>query len=682
MLKKQILIDVWLEKSPAFGKVVTIICIAGLEQINPEYKRRLEIAHGKKLVKRREDVWVYEKKNNEDTYKFVNKIQSYANLEKIQIQLSEEIKEIVKDFEKAQKEEETNIEAANIIKSFAKWDRVKIQKNIRNFKNKIKNLEPKYLEIIEQTDEVINEKVRSEYTPYTKQKISIYHHIFLNAACNFSVPGAGKTLISLIIFFVFQKLKKVNKLLLVAPLNAYFSWKSEYKKYFENANEEDFFKIEDKIIDQYLKLKEEKIIFINYERLSLNENAIINFLKENDVFLVLDEVHKVRNKSKRTETTKKMLKECRNKLLLTGTPMPKGYEDLITYFENMPTKMIRFTKKSDLKKWKRTPEKYQAEIQKMEKEIEPFYLRISKKDLGLEESSIKDWTSFENDDRHQKIYEIIKNKMIMELENYEDKKKLMEILKARILRLMQVSIDPRMIKTISEKNDEDNNEYDNEGEESEERENYKILEENKINIDEGKLTYEEEKTPNRYNYCFEKVNSLFKEKNIQKIIIWSCWVYAIKKLSEIFKKNNYETRTIYGSTKIQAREECFSDFEKEDGEIQVLICNPATVSESISLHQFCHDAVYFDMTWNALYFMQSKERIHRYTRGKKHNVNYYIIKNKDSIDEDVWESINNKEKRMNKTFESEKVQPVEKTTKHLLEDLIQKYWKKRKFNKN
>jgi SNF2 family DNA or RNA helicase len=43
----------------------------------------------------------------------------------------------------------------------------------------------------------------------------------------------------------------------------------------------------------------------------------------------------------------------------------------------------------------------------------------------------------------------------------------------------------------------------------------------------------------------------------------------------------------------------------------VLLSNPATLGEGVSLHQVCHDAVYVDRDFGAGRFLQSLDRIHR-----------------------------------------------------------------------
>jgi hypothetical protein len=43
----------------------------------------------------------------------------------------------------------------------------------------------------------------------------------------------------------------------------------------------------------------------------------------------------------------------------------------------------------------------------------------------------------------------------------------------------------------------------------------------------------------------------------------------------------------------------------------VLVTNPASCSESISLHRTCHTAIYLDRTYDCALFLQSIDRIHR-----------------------------------------------------------------------
>jgi SNF2 family DNA or RNA helicase len=51
-------------------------------------------------------------------------------------------------------------------------------------------------------------------------------------------------------------------------------------------------------------------------------------------------------------------------------------------------------------------------------------------------------------------------------------------------------------------------------------------------------------------------------------------------------------------------------FRQEAG-CQVLLSNPSTLGEGVSLHHACHDAIYVDRDFAAGRFLQSIDRIHR-----------------------------------------------------------------------
>jgi SNF2 family DNA or RNA helicase len=50
---------------------------------------------------------------------------------------------------------------------------------------------------------------------------------------------------------------------------------------------------------------------------------------------------------------------------------------------------------------------------------------------------------------------------------------------------------------------------------------------------------------------------------------------------------------------------------RSDPDCMVLLANPAALSEGVSLHHECHDAIYVDRTFNAGQYLQSIDRIHR-----------------------------------------------------------------------
>ena len=57
----------------------------------------------------------------------------------------------------------------------------------------------------------------------------------------------------------------------------------------------------------------------------------------------------------------------------------------------------------------------------------------------------------------------------------------------------------------------------------------------------------------------------------------------------------------------------------------VLVTNPASCSESISLHSSCHNAIYLDRTYDCALFLQSIDRIHRLGLPPDASVTIHIL---------------------------------------------------------
>ena len=84
-----------------------------------------------------------------------------------------------------------------------------------------------------------------------------------------------------------------------------------------------------------------------------------------------------------------------------------------------------------------------------------------------------------------------------------------------------------------------------------------------------------------------------------------------------------------------------------------MITNPHTLAESVSLHTVCHDAVYFEYSYNLVHLLQSKDRINRLGLPSNQYTQYYFIQSaysgvqgEWSIDEEVYNRLKDKEEIM------------------------------------
>ena len=87
--------------------------------------------------------------------------------------------------------------------------------------------------------------------------------------------------------------------------------------------------------------------------------------------------------------------------------------------------------------------------------------------------------------------------------------------------------------------------------------------------------------------------------------------------------------------------------------VYVLIANPAACAESISLHKSCHNAIYYDLSYNCAQYLQSLDRIHRVGGSEKITANYYFLQYKDTIDSDIKNNLESKAQKMRDFIEED-----------------------------
>ena len=141
----------------------------------------------------------------------------------------------------------------------------------------------------------------------------------------------------------------------------------------------------------------------------------------------------------------------------------------------------------------------------------------------------------------------------------------------------------------------------------------------------------------------------------KQVIIWGIFIKTLNNISNNLTKLGISNEIISGAVSQEQREKIINKFK--NNEIQVLITNPHTLAESVSLHKTCHDAVYFEYSFNLTHMLQSRDRINRlglkpddYTQYYYlvlHNDDYY----NDSIDLKTLKRLDEKEEIMLKSIE-------------------------------
>lgn len=489
---------------------------------------------------------------------------------------------------------------------------------------------------------------------YELQLLSAYHLAFSQNACNFSVPGAGKTSVVYGAFAYLSNLSKedrkyVDKILIIAPLSAFGPWELEYEECF--GDKPITKRLNGKVsIDekkQYLYSKNPaKITLLSYASVSSLKEELLYFLKNNRVMVVLDEAHKIKNTNGgiTAASVMEIATYSSSRVVLTGTPAPNGYEDLYNLYKFIwPTKKIipyEVYQLKDMSKAKRDPR-----VDTLLKAIEPFFIRVKKSDLGIPEAIEHEPIVIPMGETQRRIYDVIEKKYMKDIVSSKDNLFRKDLVKARLLRMMQASTNPNLL-NIPLRNFASYEEFNPDA----------VSEDSSFISD--ILQYAKLETPAKFIKARELIEDIIAHG--QKVIVWAIYIKNILDFEKYLISCRIPCKTLYGATPVatddeddvETREKIIAEFHKPDSSFNVIIANPFAVSESISLHKACHNAIYMERSFNAAHFIQSKDRIHRYGLKPNTITNYYYLLSENSIDRVIHDRLLEKEARLRDIIES------------------------------
>lgn len=498
---------------------------------------------------------------------------------------------------------------------------------------------------------------------YPIQLLSAYHLAYSQNACNFSVPGAGKTSIVYGAYCFLKNLshentKSIDKVLIVGPLAAFAPWEDEYEACFgipitSKRISGDISKTEKR--NYFYSKHTSEVTLISYQSLASSKEDISYFLRNNRVMLVLDEAHKIKNTENGiwAESALEISKYAKSRVVLTGTPVPNGYKDIYNLYKFIwPHKnILQFSLHhlEDMTKNYSMP-RTKKMIDRLIQNIAPFFIRIRKSDLGLPPPIENQPIYVEMGIEQREIYEFIEKKYIQSLQVQQDGTSVgHELNKAKLIRMMQCASNPFLLsKTILNISNE----------------------ENFLNVDDSKimkqiLGYKSLEVPPKFLETIKLIKKIIEQQGPKgKVIIWTIFIDNMDYLQELLRCEHIESKLLRGDVPSEnentqedelTREKIIKDFHKEDCPYKVLIANPFAVGESISLHKACHNAIYLERDFNASRYLQSKDRIHRYGLKDEDLIDYYYILSNNSIDETIHRRLIDKERRMMEIIENEDI---------------------------
>ena len=499
-------------------------------------------------------------------------------------------------------------------------------------------------------------KNQSNRSLYKLQLLSAYHLAFSQNACNFSVPGAGKTSVVYGAFAYLSNLpqedkKYVDRLLIVSPLSAFGPWEFEYEECFgekpSTRRLNGKVPIEEK--KQYLySFNPARITLLSYASVSALKDELIYFLKNNKVMVVLDEAHKIKNTNGGVTAAGvlEIASYCSSRVVLTGTPAPNGYEDLYNLYKFIwPTKKIIPFEVYQLKDMSKAIS--DPRVDTLLQTIEPFFIRIKKSDLGIPQATEHEPIIVPMGETQRRIYDVIEKKYMNDIVSSKDNWFRQDLVKARLLRMMQAATNPSLL-SMPLKNFASFEGFDPNA----------VSEDTSLISD--VLQYAKLETPAKFIKARELIEQIVADGG--KVVVWAIYIKNILDFEKYLLSCGIPCKTLYGATpvatgdededEVETREKIIAEFNKLDSAFKVIIANPFAVSESISLHKACHNAIYMERSFNAAHFIQSKDRIHRYGLEPETETNYYYLLSEESIDEVIHDRLIEKETRLRDIIES------------------------------
>lgn len=460
-------------------------------------------------------------------------------------------------------------------------------------------------------EQLLSKGFSRKLTPHQLRNVEMllnYH-----SAATFSVPGAGKTTEALA-YFILKKMPK-DRLLVVAPRNAFSAWEEELRNCLPNTQlkitrligQQDIGNILDRDFDIFL---------ITYQQFYRVETEIAERLNRYSFFMFLDESHRIK-KGFTGVYGSSILSVChlpKYKLVMSGTPLPNSIEDLIPQFTYLYPEIS-------------------VSNQNVVEKIQPLFVRTTKAELGIK-PPIRRLLTFDMKPAQRVLYDniISETKRSLEGMRLDDRMLLNQISKC-IVRLIQVNTDPSLLIKMGIVN---NQLFD-------------------AAISEG--------LPIKIEEACHLARNL--ASHGQKSIIWTQFVDSVEGLADLL--SDLQAQYIHGGIETDDDEQNYESRESvikrfhDDPNSFVLVANPAACSEGISLHKVCHHAIYVDRDYNAAHYLQAEDRIHRLGLAPDQDTFIYLLSCKDSIDQTIAERLELKIARMGEVL-NDRGLSVEPTT--------------------
>lgn len=418
----------------------------------------------------------------------------------------------------------------------------------------------------------------------------------LRHGANFSVPGAGKTRVALAVFQALRRSGDVLRVLIIGPKSSYEAWQTENTLAFRDPLRMVVFGDESP--------SGAEALIVNYERLNGALNTLSRWISEVPTLLILDEAHRMKLGAEGVYGAACMAlgPRARRRLILTGTPAPNGSRDL----ENL----LGFVWPGQGRRAV-TAAVAGGNLSQASKALRPLFTRTTKEELGLKPVVPKQ-VRLDLPPLHREIYDALVGQYTARALASQDD---MQTLGRILVYLIMAAISPTLLTVGTTRYDPIP---------------YQVpplpIPEDSPLLDLISDLPSYELSP-KYQETLAIVRA--NAECGKKTLVWSTFIRSINTLNSMLAPFN--PAVVHGGVK--DRESEIAKFRSRDSGCMVLLSNPATLGEGISLHHDCHDAVYVDRDFAAGRYLQSIDRINRLGLDPDTDTNVTVLISTGTIDE-------------------------------------------------
>lgn len=426
-----------------------------------------------------------------------------------------------------------------------------------------------------------------EFKPFMHQKMMLEYGIRLPYFSNLSEMGTGKTYPTIITIKELLKKGIIDKAFIIVPKTIARSvWKHQVKQYSD---------LSISIIDGPDKkrmeaLNEDANIYITgYEMFNVLKNDILPMLDKR-IMIVLDESSKIKNpKAKRSKALHKAGKLVSRKIILNGTPITQGAQDIFSQYlfldggETFGTSYDNFLQTyfyKPPKGWKWVIKNKEA-LDAISDKIYNCGLRYLKQECLDLPPKLYENREVTMNNEQWKAYESMREQMVAWIKGKEEREERIDasVVVVKLLRLSQIT-------SGFSKN--------------EHGDVIRFSDNPKLNELKDILQAE-----------------LY---NGNQIVIWARFIPDLMAIKNLCEELNISYGLLYGATKDKDRENIISEFL--DRKIKIFIGQPGAGGLGIDLYT-ANIVVYYSNTYTLADRLQSEDRTHR--KGSEvHNKVTYI----------------------------------------------------------